>query len=121
MRPAIKALVLGFAVCTLSATVAFAATPTFTVRCMQTAGAQILPKYGTYYFFLPDGQVKGYACSVPGRPCQIVSRDTTKIVFKTPGETPDTMSIDLRNGAIQHTTHSGQEATYACRQIANPT
>ncbi|MBL9096785.1 MAG: hypothetical protein JNK07_07645 [Alphaproteobacteria bacterium] len=120
MRPVTKALALGLAACALTATAVFAAGPTFSVRCMQTAGPQILPKYGTYYFFLPEAQVKGYACSIPGRPCPIVSRDATTIVFKTPGETPDTMSIDLRNGAIQHKTHSGLEANYACRQIANP-
>lgn len=120
MRPITKALALGLVACTLTATAVFAAGPTFTVRCMQTAGPQILTTYGTYYFFLPEGQVKGFGCSVPGRPCQIVGRDATTIVFKTPGETPDTMSIDLRNGSIQHTTNAGEQATYACRQIANP-
>jgi hypothetical protein len=120
MRPVTKALALGLAAFTLTATAVLAAGPTFSVRCMQTEGPQILSKYGTYYFFLPEGQVKGYACSVPGQPCKIVSRDAQTIVFKTPGETPDTMSIDLRNGAIQHTTHSGDQAAYACRQIANP-
>lgn len=102
-------------------TVAFAKVgePSFTVRCMQTAGPKILPKYGTYHFFLPEAQVKGYACSIPGQPCKIVGQTATAIAFQTPGDAPDKMTIDLRNGAIQHTTSSGLQATFACRQIPN--
>lgn len=120
MRPITNALALGLGLAGV-ATFAQAGGPTFTVRCMQTAGPKILPKYGTYYFFLKEGQVKGYACSVPGRPCTIVGQDANIITFQTPGEAPDRMTIDLRNGAIQHTTAQGLQATFACRQVPNDT
>lgn len=118
MRPLMTVMTLGLmGLC--AASLAHAGPPTFTVRCMHTAGPKITPKYGTYYFFLKEGQVKGYACSLPGRPCQIISQDSTTIVFQTPGDDPDTLSIDLRTGAIQHTTAKGEQATFACRQVPN--
>jgi hypothetical protein len=101
--------------------IAHAAGPTFTVRCMHTAGPKVLPKYGTYYFLLPEGQVKGYACALPGRPCKIVSQTGNTIVFQTPGDFPDTMTISLADGSIEHTTAEGEKATFACRQIPNGT
>jgi hypothetical protein len=101
----------------LGAASAYAGGPSFTVKCMHTAGPTALSKYGTYHFFLKEGQVKGYACSVPGNPCQIVSRDETTVVFQTPGENPDTMTIDLRTGAISQTTAAGAQSTFACRQV----
>lgn len=118
MRATTVTLALGLALAGV-ATLAHAGEPTFTVRCMQTSGPKILPKYGTYYFFLKESQVKGYACSVPGRPCRIVNQDANTIAFQTPGDAPDRMTIDLRNGAIQHTTASGLQATFACRQVPN--
>jgi len=122
MRTLTTTLALGLAL-TGVATFAYAegGEPTFTVRCMQTSGPKILPKYGTYYFFLKESQVKGYACSIPGRPCRIVSQDANSIAFQTPGDAPDRMTIDLRNGAIQHTTAQGLQATFACRQVPNNT
>jgi len=120
MRPVATALVLGLALAGVT-TFAHAAEPTFTVRCMHTAGPKILPKYGTYYFFLKEAQVKGYACSIPGQPCKIVGQDANTIAFQTPGEAPDKITIDLRNGAIQHKTASGLQATFACRQVPNNT
>jgi hypothetical protein len=49
MRTILTALVLGLVAGGLAAaTIAYAAGPTFTVRCMHTGGPQILPKYGTY-------------------------------------------------------------------------
>jgi hypothetical protein len=122
MRALTTTLALGLALAGV-ATFAYAAggEPTFTVRCMQTSGPKILPKYGTYYFFLKEAQVKGYACSIPGRPCKIVSQDANTIAFQTPGDAPDRMTIDLRNGAIQHTTAQGLQATFACRQVPNNT
>jgi hypothetical protein len=120
MRSITTALALGLALAGV-ATLAHAGEATFTVRCMHTAGPKILPKYGTYYFFLKEAQVKGYACSVPGQPCKIVSQDANTIAFQTPGEAPDRMTIDLRNGAIQHKTASGLQATFACRQVPNGT
>jgi hypothetical protein len=119
MRPVLTVVVLGLIAGIAAATIAVAAGPSFTVRCMHTSGPTTLPKYGTYYFFLPESQVKGYACSNPGRPCQIVSRDAAAIVFQTPGQAPDTIKIDLSNGAIQHKTVTGLESTFACRQVPN--
>ena len=104
-----------------AAALAHAAGPSFTVRCMHTAGPKILPKYGTYYFLLPEGQVKGYGCAFPGRPCTIVSQTDKTIVFQTPGDFPDTMTISLADGSIEHATASGEKATFACRQIPNGT
>jgi hypothetical protein len=118
MRPLLRALTLAFFASCL-APLAHAGEPSFTVRCKHTAGPKILPKYGTYYFFLKEGQVKGYACSLPGRPCEIISKNQTMIVFQTPGEHPDTLSIDLRTGTIQHRKANGLHATFACRQIPN--
>ena len=100
-----------------AATAALAANPSFVVRCMQTGGPTGDAKYGTFYFFLKDGFVKGYACSAPGRPCQIVSQGNQSVVFQTPGEVPDTLVIDLRTGAIQKTRSDGLQWTFACRQI----
>ncbi len=118
MRLQVKAL--AFAAAALGgATLAVAASPSFTVKCMHTSGPTALPKHGTYYFFLNEAQVKGYACSVPGRPCQIVRQDQKEIAFQTPGDEPDTIVIDLTNGAIRHTAASGEEATFACRQVPN--
>ena len=94
-----------------------AAAPSFAVKCMRSAGTADGEKYGTYYFFLKDGIVKGFACSQPGRPCQIVSQDAQKIVFQTPGELPDTLVIDLRTGAIERTSEDGLQWQYACKQV----
>jgi hypothetical protein len=63
--------------------------------------------------------VKGYACNVPGLPCSITGQNATMITFQTPGDAPDIMSIDLRNGAVEHKTAKGLTATFACRQIPN--
>ncbi len=118
MRLHVKAL--AFVLAALGgASLAVAGSPSFTVKCMHTAGPTVLPKHGTYYFFLREAQVKGYGCSVPGRPCQIVRQDQREIVFQTPGDAPDTITIDLSNGAIRHTAASGTEATFACRQVPN--
>lgn len=119
MRPVLIALALGLIAGIAAATIALAAGPSFTVRCMHSGGPAILPKYGTYYFFLPEDQVKGYACNLPGRPCQITAKDASTIVFQTPGDAPDVIKIDLSNGVIQHKTATGLEATFACRQIPN--
>jgi hypothetical protein len=105
------------ALTTVLATASFASTPSFVVRCMQTGGPVGDDKYGTFYFFLKDGFVKGYACSAPGRPCLIVSQNSQSVVFQTPGETPDTLVIDLRTGAIQKTRTDGLQWTFACKQI----
>ena len=94
-----------------------AAAPSFVVKCMRTAGPSGGEKYGTYYFFLKDGFVKGYACSLPGRPCQIVSQDTQSVVFQTPGDTPDTLVIDLRTGSIEKTSATGMQWKYSCKQV----
>lgn len=102
-----------------AAGLAYAMAPSFTVRCMHTAGAKVLEKYGTYYFFLHDGQVKGFGCSLPGRPCKIVSQDANTVVFQTPGDFPDTITMNLRDGSLKHVTAAGEEATFACRQIPN--
>jgi IPT/TIG domain len=93
--------------------------PTFTVKCMHTGGPTILPKYGTYYFFLREDQVKGYGCNIPGRPCQITSQNATMVVFQTPGDDPDTMTMDLQTGNIRQTTSAGVQSTFACRQVPN--
>lgn len=119
MRPVLIVLALGLIAGIAAATIALAAGPSFTVRCMHSGGPAILPKYGTYYFFLPEDQVKGYACNLPGRPCQITAKDASTIVFQTPGDAPDVIKIDLSNGVIQHKTATGLEATFACRQIPN--
>ena len=101
----------------LAPSVAHAATPSFVVKCMQTGGPAVDEKYGTFYFFLRDGFVKGYACNNPGRPCQIVSQDNQTVVFETPGEAPDRLTIDLRTGAIQQTRSDGLHRTFSCKQI----
>jgi hypothetical protein len=101
----------------LTPAIVHAATPSFVVYCMQTGGPQGDNKYGTFYFFLRDGFVKGYACAQPGRPCQIVAQDGQQVIFQTPGETPDTLTIDLRSGAVQQTRSDGLQRTFACRQI----
>lgn len=110
---------LTLALACTAAAAAFASAPSFTVRCMRTSGAELLDKYGTYYFFLTEGQVKGYACAVAGRPCLITKRDANTIVFKTPGDDPDVLTINLRDGSIRQVTAAGEEATYACRQLPN--
>jgi hypothetical protein len=110
---------LGFGLLCTAAAIALAGEPSFTVRCKHTGGPKLLPKYGTYYFFLTEGQVKGYACSIPGRPCMITNRSATAIGFETPGDDPAKMTIDLRTGSIEHVTALGEHATFACRQIAN--
>jgi hypothetical protein len=116
----IKMLAMAVLVAALSAT-AMAAAPSFVVKCMKTAGpiagAAAGDKYGTYYFFLRDGIVKGYHCGLPGIPCQIVSQSPQQVVFQTPGEAPDTMVIDLRTGAIKRTSAAGDSWQYACKQI----
>jgi hypothetical protein len=115
-----RAKVWGTAVIALAGflpAIAHAATPSFVVYCMQTEGPKQKDKYGTYYFFLRDGIVKGFACDLPGNPCQIVSQDNTRVVFKTPGEEPDTFTIDLRTGAIQQKSTNGSEWGFACKQI----
>jgi hypothetical protein len=96
---------------------AYAATPAFVVKCMKTSGPADGKKYGTFYFYLRDGFVKGYACDIPGRPCQIVSQNAQTVVFQTPGETPDTLVIDLRTGAIEKTSTNGAQWKYACKQV----
>lgn len=110
---------LAFGLACVAASAAYAVGPSFSVRCMHTGGAKILPKYGNYYFLLTDGEVKGYGCSLPGNPCKIVSQDANTVVFQTPGDFPDTMTINLRDGSIQHVTAEGERATFACRQIPN--
>ena len=99
--------------------VAFAGQPSFVIRCTRTSGPLSEPKYSTFYFFLQEGQVKGSTCNVPGNPCQIVStRENGQIiVFQTPGENPDTLTIDLRTGAIRRVSHIGLQWTYVCRQM----
>lgn len=110
--------VLAFALfAMLAPAIAYAATPSFVVKCMQTGGPTGGEKYGTFYFFLRDGFVKGYACSNPGRPCQIVSQNNQTVVFRTPGEAPDTLTIDLRTGAVQQTRSDGLQWTFSCKQI----
>jgi hypothetical protein len=104
---------LGFAIPTL----AHAATPSFVVKCMRTAGPAVGSKYGTFYFYLRDGVVKGFVCGVPGQPCQIISQDSKTVVFDTPGEAPDRLTIDLRTGAVQQKNSVGIETAYSCRQI----
>ena len=96
---------------------AHAVAPTFVVKCVKTDGPLGGEKYGTYYFFLKDGFVKGFACSLPGRPCQIVLQNAQKIVFQTPGDTPDIMTIDLRTGAIDKTAADGSQWKYSCKQV----
>lgn len=118
MRSLITAAALTMAAATATAAYAVG-TPTFTVKCMHTGGPKLLPKYGTYYFFLDDRQVKGYGCAVPGRPCLIVRQTPTEIEFQTPGDSPDTIVINLRDGSIRHTTTTGEQATFACRQVPN--
>jgi len=103
----------------LSTGLAFAGGPSFTVKCMHTDGPTVLPKYGTYYFFLNEDQVKGYGCGIPGRPCQIVSQNATTVVFQTPGDDPDTLTMDLQTGTIRQTTTAGVQSTFACRQVPN--
>jgi len=115
MRFGTTSLVFGL-VCAAAA-VALAGEPSFTVRCKHADGARLLPKFGTYYFFLVESQVKGYGCSIAGRPCAITKRTATTISFVTPGDDPDKMTIDLRNGMIEHVTTSGERATFACRQV----
>lgn len=100
--------------------IAYAEAPSFVVKCMRTAGTAVGQKYGTYYFFLKDGFVKGFACSQPGRPCQIVSQDAQKVVFQTPGEAPDTLVIDMRTGAIEKTDATGLQWKYTCKQVPHP-
>jgi len=116
MRTGLSRTLTLAAVATAAAFAAYAGEPSFIVRCMQTSGPTA-EKYGTYYFFLKEGQVKGALCSLPGRPCPIVSQTSETIVFQTPGEDPDTLSIDLRTGAIKKKSTSGVEWTYTCRQI----
>ena len=117
MRTRISRL-LAFAILVAFASVAaHAATPSFVVKCMRTGGPTGGEKYGIFYFFLRDGFVKGYACSNPGRPCQIVSQNNQTVVFQTPGEVPDTLTIDLRTGAVQQTRSDGLQWTFACKQI----
>ncbi|MCE9522200.1 MAG: IPT/TIG domain-containing protein [Alphaproteobacteria bacterium] len=101
----------------LSPSVAFAATPSFVVKCVRTAGSAEGEKYGTYYFYLRDGFVKGSACDVPGQPCQIVSQNPESVVFQTPGESPDTLTIDLRTGAIERTRSNGDHWAFSCKQV----
>ena len=105
--------VLGVAMPTL----ADAMTPSFVVKCMRTAGPAVGSKYGTFYFYLRDGVVKGFVCGLPGRPCQIVSQDSKTVVFDTPGEAPDRLTIDLRSGTVQQKNSVGIETSYSCRQI----
>ena len=52
-------------------------------------------------------------------PCQVsdVSQDSSRVVFQTPGEEPDTFTIDMRTGAIQQKRANGTEWTFACKQI----
>ena len=109
------AAIAGFAAIGLAA----ASGPSFTVKCMHTDGPTSLPKYGIYYFFLKEDQVKGYGCSLPGRPCQIISQNATTVVFQTPGDNPDTLVMDLQTGTIQQTTAAGEQSTFACRQVPN--
>lgn len=97
--------------------IAFAAAPSFVVKCMRTAGPADGEKYGTYYFFLKDGIVKGFACDLPGRPCQIVSQTARAIVFQTPGDNPDKLTIDLRTGTIEKIGATGLQWTYSCKQV----
>lgn len=111
-----RASIFGAAAVSL-ATAAFAGGPSFVVWCMQTSGPTSGDKYGTYYFFLKEGHVKGSVCGVPGHPCSITGNDGQTIAFQTPGESPDTMTIDLRSGAIQRTSSSGLRWTYTCRQV----
>ena len=101
----------------LAQNAAYAVPPSFVVKCMRTAGPTTGDKYGTFYFYLRDGFVKGFVCGVPGQPCQIKSQDDKKVVFETPGETPDRLEIDLRSGAIQRKDSIGTETTYSCRQV----
>ena len=96
---------------------AYAAAPSFVVKCMRTAGPADGEKYGTYYFFLKDGIVKGFACDLPGRPCQIVSHTARAIVFQTPGDNPDKLTIDLRTGTIEKIGATGLQWTYSCKQV----
>ncbi len=116
MRTQISRILAFATLVALTPSIADAATPSFVVKCMQTGGP-IEQKYGTFYFFLKDGFVKGYACSNPGRPCQIVSQNNQTVVFQTPGEAPDTLTIDLRTGAIQQTRSDGLQRTFTCKQI----
>jgi len=111
-----KCLATAFTAAALPA-LAHAVAPSFAVRCMKTDGPAAGDKYGTYYFFLKDGIVKGFDCSQPGRPCQIVSQNAQKVVFQTPGEAPDTMVIDLRTGAIERTSVTGTQWKYTCKQV----
>lgn len=108
---------LAFGLVCTAAAVALAGEPSFTVRCKHADGPKLLPKFGTYYFFLVESQVKGYGCSIAGRPCAITKRTPTTISFVTPGDDPDKMTIDLRNGMIEHVTAAGEHATFACRQV----
>ena len=79
----------------VASSLAYAATPSFVVKCVRTAGSAEGEKYGTYYFYLRDGFVKGSACDVPGQPCQIVSQNADTVVFQTPGESPDQIPLTL--------------------------
>lgn len=113
-----KTIVLGLIAALLS-NAAMAGQPSFVIRCTRTSGPVSEAKYGTFYFFLKEGQVKGSTCNVPGNPCQIVSQRERGqvIVFQTPGENPDTLTIDLRTGAIRRVSHTGLQWTYTCRQL----
>jgi len=113
-----KILVLA-ATAALFSNAALASQPSFVIRCTRTSGPVSEAKYSTFYFFLKEGEVKGSTCSVPGNPCQIIStRDGGQIItFQTPGENPDTLTIDLRTGAIRRVSHSGLQWTYVCRQL----
>ena len=112
LRLALTALALGVS------SAAHAAAPSFVVRCMRTSGPVEEQKYGTYYFFLRDGFVKGFACNVPGAPCKIVSQNTQTVAFETPGDAPDKLVIDLRTGTIQKTRANGLQWTFSCKQIS---
>jgi len=119
MRTALSKIIVLALFATLLSDAAMAGQPSFVIRCTRMTGPVSEAKYSTYYFFLKEGQVKGATCNVPGNPCQIVSRRERGqvIVFQTPGENPDTLTIDLRTGAIRRVSHSGLQWTYVCRQL----
>ena len=117
MRARLARLLLLTAIAATASSAAYAATPSFVVKCMRTAGPVEGKKYGTYYFYLRDGFVKGFACDIPGSPCQIVSQNAETVVFQTPGEVPDKLVIDLRTGTIQKTRANGMQWTFSCKQV----
>ena len=98
-------------VASLGAAFAYAATPSFVVKCMRTAGSADSEKYGTYYFFLKDGFVKGFACDVPGRPCQIISQNAQTVVFQTPANRP------IRSSSTYAPAQSREQAQTGCSGI----